>query len=159
MQMAAYDLASVRGVNVYLATSDIEDEDDQAMDEDEWGAPSVDEAPYALAFRIDDIEVEYPRIGRRLGLWRTWIDRECTVSAIVMLRDRRDGLILHDDQAVRRFGDRFPSGMLDDLGTAPYEFTQARVVADGGIHSILEEVVVLGALTGLIAAYFATTAD
>jgi hypothetical protein len=157
MQTVAYDLADERGVNAYLATPAVTDED--AEIDDGWGVPSVDEAPYSLVFRIDDIDVDYPRVGRRLGLWRTWIDRECSVSAIVMLRDRRDGLILHDDQSVRRFGDRFPADMLDDLGTAPYEFTQARVVAEGGIHSILEEVVVLSALTGLIAAYFATTAD
>jgi hypothetical protein len=160
MQTLAYDLADERGLPAYLGPAPAAAGDEDGEDEvEEWGVPSVDEAPYALVFRIDDIEVEYPRVGRRLGLWRTRVDRECSVSAIVMLRDRRDGLILHDGRAVRSFGDRLPAGMLDDLGSEPYAFTQARVVDGGGIHSILEEVVVLGALSGLIAAYFATTAD
>lgn len=183
MQTVAYDLATERGIPVYLNSpgsvaaakprspygdadqnqDELDDEgwaeDDLEEDEEEMGVPAVAAAPYVLVFRLEDVEVEFPRAGRRLGLWRTWIDRECTVTAVVMLRDRRDGLILHDDQATRMFGDRFPAGKLERIAESSYEFNDATVAGGGGIFSILEEVVVLGSLAGLIAAYFATTAD
>ena len=183
MQTVAFDLAAKRGLSVYVAPppatgkkpgqkpaggaaapndttrADAGGQNDPAAGEPIEGIPSMGAAPYVLVFLLDDVEVEFPRAGRRLGLWRTWIDRECTVSATVMLRDRRDGMILHNDRAVRTFGDRFAAGQLPHITESNYEFNEARIADGGGIQSILEEVVVLGALAGLIAVYFATTAD
>lgn len=131
---------------------------DEAEEPVEEELPLPAEVPYELRFRLEDVRLEYPRVGRRLGLWRTWVDRDLEVSAQVTVRDRRSGLLLLDDRISRTFSDRLPAGRLGALETPAYAFTSAEV-EEGGVPAIFEEVVVLGALTGLVVAYFATTAD
>lgn len=157
MQVALSDLLADRGMELY-APAPVTVADDEDEDEGFTGTPGVAAVPHELVVRLEDVDLEYPAAGRRLGLWRTWVDREIAVSAIVVLRDRRDGRVLLDRSLTRRYGDRIDAGRHDDVETAAYAFTEGRLT-DQGIYGIVEEVVVLGALAGLVTAYFATTAD
>lgn len=146
-----------------LALELVEDDGHEAvlLDEEELAEeelPSAEEVPYELRFRLEGVTLEYPRAGRRLGLWRTWVDRDLEVSAVITVRDRRSGRLLMDDRVVRAYADRLPAGRMAACESRAYDFTRAEV-EEGGIPAIFEEVVVLGALTGLVVAYFATTAD
>lgn len=158
MQIAAYDIAEDLGLTAYLPVDPEDDEDGEEELDSDWGPPTAEELPYVLSFRLEDVNLAYPDSGRRLGLWRTWVDRDVAVSAVVTLRDRRSGRLLFDDRVVRRFGDRVPSGRFDALGHPAYDFTYADVGASGPA-AIIEEVVVLSALAGLVMAYFATTGN
>jgi hypothetical protein len=86
------------------------------------------------------------------------VDRDLEVSGIVTVRDRRSGRILADERVVKNFGDRLPASRVSELESQAYEFTEA-AIEDGGISAVLEEVVVLGALAGMVVAYFATTSN
>jgi len=147
-----------------LAAGMVDDAGHQAVLMDELGddeplaQPPAESVPYELRFSLEDVRLEYPRVGRRLGLWRSWVDRDLEVSGQVTVRDRRSGMLLMDDRLARSFSDRLPAGRLDALETPAFAFTSAEP-DEGGIPAVFEEVVVLGALVGLVAAYFATTAD
>lgn len=131
---------------------------DEEVDAEEEALPPPADVPYELRFDLEDVRLEYPRVGRRLGLWRTWVDRDLEVTAQITVRDRISGMLLVDDRVARTISDRLSADKLEDLETPAFEFTTARP-DEGGLPAVFEEVVVLGALTGLVAAYFATTAD
>jgi len=153
MRTIAVDLVEGTGRAAILLDDDIEE-----LELDPDFDLSADQVPYELRFRLEDVRLEYPRVGRRVGLWRTWVDRDLEVSGVVTVRDRRSGRLLVDERVVRSYGDRLPASDLGSYESKAYEFTSAQI-EEGGFSAILEEVVVLGALTGMVVAYFATTSN
>jgi hypothetical protein len=154
MRTIAVDLVEESGRAAILLDDGEEEENDSV----EMIDLSSDMVRYEIRFRVEDVRLTYPDAGRRLGLWRTWVDRDLEVSGIVTVRDRRSGRILADERVVKNFGDRLPASRVSELESQAYEFTEA-AIEDGGISAVLEEVVVLGALAGMVVAYFATTSN
>ena len=113
---------------------------------------------YILAFRVLGVELEYPEVGRTLGIWRSWIGRDLKVSVMVELSENASGRLLLDRKLDRRYSDRFPDGDLPAVESKLYDFTAAEL-RGGPWHDRLEEVVVLSTLAGLVAVYFANTSD
>lgn len=121
-------------------------------------APESAAIDYELHYRLEQIKLEYPEAGRRFGIWRQWVSRELVLSAIVSVVDRRTGRLLLSDRIQRSFRDRVPDGLLASVRSDIYPFTDAQL-QEGGWSRRLEEVVVLGTLTGLVAIYFANTGN
>lgn len=124
-------------------------------DDDEAKQAAVD---YLVTFKVVGIELTYPDVGRTLGIWRQWVGRELSVSAQVELSAADSGRILMSDRITRSFADRVADRDFDRVDSGLYEFTTAET-SESGWHRRLEEIVVLGTLAGLVAVYFANTAD
>jgi hypothetical protein len=115
----------------------------------EW--PAVE-----LRYRINSLELKYPQTGRRLGIWKSWFSREMTVTAEITVVDPQDGQVLASRRLARSYRDQVPQDYLAAIESPGYPFTRATPQASGWTRR-LEEVVVLGALVGLVAIYFANT--
>lgn len=124
-------------------------------DEDEARLAAVD---YQLDSEVVGVELSYPDVGRTLGIWRQWVARELTVTAQVEVSAEDSGLILFSDRIVRSFADRVSSDDFGHVDSSLYDFTTAET-KESGWKSRMEEIVVLGALAGLVAVYFANTTD
>lgn len=123
----------------------------------------VDEAPadstaHHCEFRYQVLELGlgYPASGRRFGLWRDWVAREMSFTALYTIVETPGGEVLYNDRVCRSFRDRVPSDDLAACQSPAYAFTRAEVAA-GGWQRRIEEIVVLGALAGLVAVYFQNT--
>ncbi len=112
----------------------------------------------AAWFSIDEVAVSYPDVGRTLGLWRRWVDRDVSVVVTTEVSETSSGRLLLSERIARRFSDRVTSDELAGVSTKLYPFTTA-VVKESGWQRRLEEFAVLGTLAGLIAVYFANTGD
>lgn len=122
---------------------------------DSLAAPVVD----ALwQFRVVGIQLDYPRVGRTLGIWRSWIARELEVTVLCTITEVPSGRVLLDDQLQLRANDRFSADEFAQVDSPLYDFTTAEPV-NGSWHDRLEEIIVLGTLAGLVAVYFANTSD
>ncbi|MBU1073563.1 hypothetical protein KKG45_09980 [bacterium] len=115
-------------------------------------------ADIEIRYFFETCELGYPEVGRKFGLWHQWIDREIEISVLVGVVDLASGRLLMDERLQRRFSDRLPSDYLKLVDEPTYKFTSAEP-AEGGIRTILEELVVLGALSGLVAIYFTNTGN
>ncbi len=113
---------------------------------------------YVVGFNVQDIHLAYPDVGRTLGLWRRWVDRQMSVSVLVEISEESSGRLLLNERMVRKFGDRLESSAFDAVDSAEYEFTTAET-SESGMKNRMEEVVVLGTLAGLVAIYFANTGN
>ena len=111
---------------------------------------------YRLAYRVVDIELSYPDTGRRMGIWRQWVERELELTVAVELSEVASGRLLASERVTRRFGDRVPDGDFSAVDSDMYPFTTAET-GESGWRRRLEEIVVLGTLAGLVAVYFANT--
>lgn len=111
---------------------------------------------YTLRFDVETLDLSYPRVGRNFGLWRQWVDRELEVAVVVTLVDDTTGRLLLDRRIVRGFGDRVASRHLEAVESRSYPFTAASV-SESGWRSVLEELLVVGALSGMVAIYFANS--
>lgn len=120
-------------------------------------APEV-RADYEFRYYIEDVDLSYPRVGRRFGLWRRWLDREFQAVVQVTVLEKSTGRLLLDRRLTRGYADRIPARHFAAVNTPAYEFTTAEP-AEGGMRAILEELVVVGALTGLVAVYFANSGN
>ncbi len=109
-------------------------------------------------FNVDQVELTYPDVGRTLGLWRRWVDREVSVVVSAEIADAASGQLLLSDRLARRFSDRVPDKDFPEVNSRLYPFTIAEV-GESGWHRRLEEIAVLGTLAGLVAVYFANTGD
>jgi len=151
-----------QGYELYL-------EDGAAVsDEDESGNPSdstavvgaipepESNADYEYRYRIEEINLGYPETGRRLGIWRQWVARDLEMVAHLTVVEKQTGRLLLNDRFRRSFQDRVPSDDFDDVRSGSYAFTDAEVKSSGW-NRRLEEIVVLGTLTGLVIIYFANT--
>ena len=131
------------GYDVYIA------DDDPAMQ------AAVD---CLYSYSVHGIELQYPEVGRTLGLWRRWIDRELQVTVQVDVTMANSGRMLLSDRVQRRFSDRVPDDDFDIVDSDLYEFTTAET-SESGWKGRMEEIIVLGTLAGLVAVYFANTGD
>lgn len=120
-------------------------------------APEGTDAPVLeLRYRVEDLRLTYPRTGRRLLFFKSWVGRRMDLALQVTAVDRRDGQVLASRRVVTGYADRFPTDHLDAVQSPTYDFTQADLPASSTSRR-LEQVVVLGALAGLAAIYFANT--
>jgi len=109
-------------------------------------------------FRVNGVELSYPDVGRTLGLWRRWIDREMKVTVRVDVVMANSGRVLLSDLVQKRFSDRVSDDHFDVVDSDLYEFTTAET-SESGWKSRMEEIIVLGTLAGLVAVYFSNTGD
>ncbi len=104
------------------------------------------------------MELSYPEVGRTLGIWQRWVERDVSVTASVDVSEADSGLLLFKDILERRFSDRVDHEDFDDVESELYDFTTADK-AGSGWQNRIEEIVVLGTLVALIAVYFANTGN
>ncbi|PID81859.1 hypothetical protein CSA17_01280 [bacterium DOLJORAL78_65_58] len=109
-------------------------------------------------FSLYGVELEYPDVGRTLGIWRRWVDRSLSVTAQVNIKMAGSGRLLLSERVTRSFQDRVPGGDLDKVDSSLYPFSSAEP-RESGWKGRMEELVVLGTLAGLVAVYFANTGD
>ncbi len=124
-------------------------------DEDPARQAAVD---IIYSFSVQGVELDYPEVGRTLGLWRRWIDRELKITAQVDITMANSGRMLLSDQIQRRFSDRVSSNDFDEVDSPLYDFTTAEI-SESGWKGRMEEIIVLGTLAGLVAVYFANTGN
>ena len=116
--------------------------------------PGTEEPVIELRYRVEGLQLDYPATGRRLGLWKSWFSRRMAFTAQVTVVNRFDGQVLSSRRISRTFMDRVPYDHRAVIESSSYSFTQAQPQASGWTRR-LEEIVVLGALAGLVAIYFA----
>ncbi len=126
----------------------------RSVGDDEEATPP--ETDVDFGYRVAGVELSYPEVGRTLGIWRRWIDRDLTVSVHLEIVESASGRVLLNDRVTRTFSDRIPDGVFDDVDSGMYTFTTAET-SESGWQRRTEEIVVLGALAGLVAVYFANT--
>lgn len=107
-------------------------------------------------YQVLELALGYPESGRRFGLWRDWVARGMSFTALYTILETPGGGVLFNDRVCRTFQDRVPSDDLAACQSPAYAFTNASVKA-GGWQRRIEEIVVLGALAGLVAVYFQNT--
>jgi len=110
------------------------------------------------SFSVHGVELIYPEVGRTLGFWRRWIDRELKVTAQVDVTMANSGRLLLSDRIQRSFSDRVSDDDFDAVDSDLYEFTTAET-SESGWKGRMEEIIVLSTLAGLVAVYFANTGD
>jgi hypothetical protein len=113
---------------------------------------------FVFSYQVIGVELEYPEVGRTLGIWQRWVARDVAVTASVEISTSPAGQLLFKDIVERRFGDRIDNDDFDDVESDLYEFTTAET-SGSGWQDRMEEIVVLGTLVGLIAIYFANTGN
>lgn len=109
-------------------------------------------------FSANLVDLSYPDVGRTLGLWRRWVEREVEVVVTARLVEAGSGRLLLDRRLARRFSDRVTNDEFPLVNSKLYPFTTA-AVGESGWQRRLEEFAVLGTLAGLVAVYFANTGD
>jgi hypothetical protein len=115
-------------------------------------------ADYEIRFQLEEMRLEYPETGRRFGIWRQWVARDMALSALVTIVQLENGRILLSDRIHRSFRDRVSSNQFKSVRSDLYDFTDADL-QESGWRRRLEEMVVIGTLTGLVAIYFANTGN
>lgn len=119
-------------------------------------APSGTELPvYEFRYRIQNLQLAYPTSGRRLLFWKSWVGRQMDlVLQITVVGD--EGQMLLSRRLAHGYQDRVPVKYVEAVESTAYPFTQAEEQPSGSSRR-LEQIVVLGALAGLVAVYFANT--
>lgn len=107
---------------------------------------------------VNQVDLIYPDVGRTLGLWRRWVDRDVSVVVSAEIAEAASGRLLLNERLARRFSDRVTNDEFPRVNSRLYPFTSAEV-GDSGWQRRLEEFAVLGTLAGLVAVYFANTGD
>lgn len=126
-----------------------------AAQEDSSAQAAVDAV---FGFRVVSVDLDYPEVGRTLGLWRSWVGRDVTVTAMLDCYEADSGRILLQQRMIRSFSDRVPDDSFADVNSGTYPFSSAQP-GEGAWQRRVEQIVVLGALAGLVAIYFANTRD
>lgn len=142
-EQVAFELLDARGYEVY---TDVVDTSRQA---------AVD---YVYRYEVKEVNFTYPAVGRTLGLWRQWVDRDVNILADLEMLEEGTGRVIYRGLVQRQFGDRIGSGDVEDVRSAAYSFTDPKP-NESGWHRRLEELVVIGTLTGMVAVYFANTGN
>jgi len=107
---------------------------------------------------VHQVELTYPDVGRTLGLWRRWVDRDVSVVVSAEIAEAASGRLLLSERLTRRFSDRVTNDEFPQVNSRLYPFTTAEV-GESGWQRRIEEFAVLGTLAGLVAVYFANTGD
>ncbi|MGD9548310.1 MAG: hypothetical protein AB7V45_12290 [Candidatus Krumholzibacteriia bacterium] len=142
-QTVAAEMLADRGFEVFLDTG-------------EEGVPAP--VDYVFGYRVLGVQLDYPEVGRTLGIWRNWVGREVEVSVMLELSEAATGRVLLNRKIDRSYRDRFDDHELGRVESPLYDFTTAEIKGSGW-QDRMEEVVVLGTLAGLVAVYFANTSD
>jgi hypothetical protein len=116
----------------------------------------TDERVVELRYKVDNLTLKYPEAGHRMGIWKSWFDRRMDLSVQLTVVDRADGQVLSSRRLAQSFLDRVPHAYLEAIESTSYPFTRAELQPSGWTRR-LEEIVVLSALAGLVAIYFANT--
>lgn len=143
LEQVAYERLQAAGYDVYTA---VEDTARQA---------AVD---YVYRVQVKELDLEYPEVGRTLGVWKRWVDRDLKITADVRVVEDQSGRVIFDDLVQRQFADRIGAGDLDEVRSSAYTFTDPGL-GESGWQRRIEEIVVLGTLAGMVAVYFANTGD
>jgi len=88
--------------------------------------------------------------------WKDWVGREMDLSLQVTVVDGTSGEMILSRRVAHGFQDRIPVEYVDAVESSAYPFTTAPEELSGSSKR-LEQIVVLGALVGLVAIYFANT--
>ncbi len=146
----ATDVLAARGYELYLNTT--------PQETAAGAADSVEVGPadYEFRYKVEQVQLGYPAVGRTLGIWRQWIAREFEIVTHITVVKNPTGRLLLNERIVRSFNDRVPSSSFEGVRSTAYPFTDAETKGSGWGRR-LEEMVVLGALTGLVIIYFANT--
>jgi hypothetical protein len=107
-------------------------------------------------YQVVELDLGYPETGRTFGLWRNWVGRAMSFTALYTIVETPGGRVLFNDRVRRAYQDRVPSDDLADCQSPAYAFTNAEV-KESGWQRHIEEIVVLGTLAGLVAIYFQNT--
>ena len=119
-------------------------------------APAETEPPvYEFRYRVQDLQLAYPTSGRRLLFWKSWVGRQMDLALQITVVSG-DGQMLLSRRLVHGFRDRVPVKNMEAVESTAYPFTFAEEQSSGSSRR-LEQIVVLGALAGLVAVYFANT--
>ncbi len=110
------------------------------------------------SFSVQAVQLSYPEVGRTLGFWKNWIDRELTVASRVEVTVANSGRLLMSERVQRSFSDRVSAGHFELVDSQMYDFTTAET-SESGWKGRMEEIIVLGTLAGLVAVYFSNTGD
>jgi hypothetical protein len=86
------------------------------------------------------------------------VDRDLSASADIQIIEADTGRLVFDDLVVRQFSDRIGADDFSAINSEIYSFTTAEP-SESGWHRRLEEIVVVGTLTGMVAVYFANTGN
>lgn len=124
-----------------------------SQDDTEYIKPVGD---YRIVFNLKDIDLAYPDAGRKFGLWRQWVDRDLSVSVHARVIESSSSVVLLDKLITNSKYDRISSNDFDTIESSAYSFTNSDV-SESGVRRVFEQVVVISALSGMIAAYFANT--
>ncbi|RKZ19554.1 hypothetical protein DRQ50_01800 [bacterium] len=139
----AFRQLSARGYEIYDPAAEGEDEPEHDV---------------RYGYAVSGVDLSYPDVGRTLGLWQTWIERDLEIDAYLQITESASGRVLLGRRVARSFSDRVPAGDFDAVNSDMYTFTTAET-SESGWQRRTEEIVVLGALTGLILVYFANTTN
>lgn len=143
LRQVAYERLTSYGYDVY---TDVEDTARQG---------AVD---YVYRFDVKELDLGYPEVGRTLGIWRRWVDRDLKVTADVTVIEEGSGRIVFDDVVQRQYSDRIGGGELEAVRSTAFPFTDPPL-GESGWQRRIEEIVVLGTLAGMVAVYFANTGN
>lgn len=113
---------------------------------------------YTAELNSTQVALTYPDVGRTLGLWRSWVDRELVVVVTAQITENSTGRLLLSERMARHFTDRVTNDEFPAVNSTLYPFTNAEP-GESGWQRRLEEFAVLGTLAGLVAVYFANTGD
>ncbi len=113
---------------------------------------------YTAELTATQVALTYPDVGRTLGLWRRWVDRELVVVVTAQITENSTGRLVLSERMARHFTDRVTNDEFPVVNSTLYPFTNA-APGESGWQRRLEEFAVLGTLAGLVAVYFANTGD
>jgi len=111
---------------------------------------------YRIVFNLKEVDLAYPVAGRKFGLWRQWVDRDLFVSVHARVIESSSSAVLFDKLITNSKYDRISSNDFDTIESSAYSFTNADV-SESGMRRVFEQVVVISAMSGMIAAYFVNT--
>jgi hypothetical protein len=111
---------------------------------------------YLISFNMKEIILSYPEVGRKFGLWKQWIDRDLSVTVHSRILKVDTGVVLFDRLIITSIYDRIDAVNFEAIESNTYSFTNSEV-SENGLRRVFEQVVVVGALSAMIAAYFSNT--
>jgi TonB family protein len=149
----ACETAVSRGVDPAAADAEVA-KADSAAGESVAAAPVplVTERGTTLSFRVSEMEMRYPEVGRKFWVGPKRVERFARMR--VDLRLKRGGQVLWAGSAEHYASDRVPFGALPYLENDAYAFAKPEI-APGTWGRFLEPVLVSGVIGGLVFLFYA----
>jgi TonB family protein len=123
-----------------------------AAAEETSSRPAVPEGATVLMFRVSEMEMRYPDVGRRLWIGPKRVERFARMR--LDLRLQRGSDVIWSESAEHYAADRVPYGALRYLESAQYSFAKPEI-APGGASRFVEPLVVAGVIGGLVLLFYA----